>query len=152
CSSACVPVRGRRLTDPAAPVQRSRAHRRGALRAGPRLRRPGGTGRGSSPTMEGASEARGLVADALRALDVRNLTLCIHDASFPGDPDEDVGRGAPSSRGGLRFLDFVRSLGFTGVQLGPDGMTPADEPSPYRGAAFPKQILSIALAPLAADA
>ena len=102
--------------------------------------------------MEGASEARGLVADALRALDVRNLTLCIHDASFPGDPDEDVGRGAPSSRGGLRFLDFVRSLGFTGVQLGPDGMTPADEPSPYRGAAFPKQILSIALAPLAADA
>src|SRR5262249_59209553 len=102
--------------------------------------------------MEGASEALGLVADALRALDVCNLTLCIHDASFPGDPAEDVGRGAPSSRGGLRFLDFVRTLGFTGVQLGPDGMTPADEPSPYRGSAVPKQILSIALAPLAADA
>ena len=102
--------------------------------------------------MENAGEPRAPVADALRALDVRNLTLCIHDASFPGDADEDIGRGAPSSRGGLRFLDFVRKLGFTGVQLGPDGMTPSDEPSPYRGSAFPKQVLSIALAPLAEDA
>ncbi len=102
--------------------------------------------------MENARDPRAPVADALQALDVRNLTLCIHDASFPGDADEDIGRGAPSSRGGLRFLDFVRTLGFTGLQLGPDGMTPPDEPSPYRGAAFPKQILSIALAPLAGDA
>jgi 4-alpha-glucanotransferase len=92
------------------------------------------------------------VSDALRALDVRNLTLCVHDASFPGDADEDVGRGAPSSRGGIRFLGFVRQLGFTGLQLGPDGLTPPDDPSPYRSSAFPKNVLSIALAPLARDA
>jgi 4-alpha-glucanotransferase len=92
------------------------------------------------------------VGDALRALDVRNLTLCVHDASFPGDADEDVGRGAPSSRGGIRFLGFVRQLGFTGLQLGPDGLTPPDDPSPYRSSAFPKNVLSIALAPLARDA
>jgi 4-alpha-glucanotransferase len=94
---------------------------------------------------------RRCVTDALRVLDVRNLTLCVHDASFPGDADEDIGRGAPGSRGGIRFLGFVRKLGFTGVQLGPDGLTPPDDPSPYRSAAFPKSVLSIALAPLAGD-
>ena len=92
-----------------------------------------------------------LVRETLRALDLRNLSLCIHAASFPGDDDEDVGRGAPASRGGLRFLEFVRGLGFTGLQLGPEGMTPPGDPSPYRGSAFPKDALSIALAPLAED-
>src|SRR2546422_10986855 len=92
-----------------------------------------------------------LLGDALRALDLRNLTLSIHDASFPGDADEDIGCGSPCSRGALRFLGFVRGLGFTGIQLGPDGQTPADDPSPYRGAAFPRNVLSIALAPLAED-
>jgi 4-alpha-glucanotransferase len=91
------------------------------------------------------------VAEGLRALDVRELTLVVHDASFPGDDDEDVGRGAPGSRGAQRFLRFVRGLGFTGVQLGPDGQTPPDDPSPYRSAALPKNPLSIALAPLAEE-
>src|SRR5438552_10557536 len=95
--------------------------------------------------------SRALLGDALRALDVRNLTLCVHDASFPSDADEDIGRGSPCSRGARRFLAFVRDLGFTGVQLGPDGETLADDPSPYRSAAFPRSVLSIALAPLAED-
>jgi 4-alpha-glucanotransferase len=102
--------------------------------------------------MEREDDRGARVRDALRALDVRNLSLCIHAASFPGDDDEDVGRGAPASRGGLRFLEFVRGLGFTGLQLGPEGMTPPGDPSPYRGSAFPKDTLSIALAPLAGDA
>lgn len=101
--------------------------------------------------MEDEVYPSGCVTEALYALDVRNLTLCVHDASFPGDADEDVGRGAPYSRGGIRFLRFVRRLGFTGLQLGPDGLTPPDDPSPYRSAAFPKSTLSIALAPLARD-
>ena len=96
--------------------------------------------------------ASAVVADGLRALDVRELTLVVHDASFPAEDDEDVGRGAPGTRGALRFLRFVRELGFTGVQLGPDGQTPPDDPSPYRSAALPKNPLSIALAPLAEDA
>jgi 4-alpha-glucanotransferase len=94
---------------------------------------------------------RSCVTEALEALDVRNLTLSIHDASFPSDADEDVGRGSPCSRGAGRFLEFVRRLGFTGLQLGPDGQTPPDDPSPYRGAAFPRSVLSIAMAPLAED-
>ena len=97
-------------------------------------------------------DLRACVTDALRALDVRNLTVCVHDASFPSDAGEDIGRGSPCSRGGLRFLHFARALGFTGLQLGPDGQTPPDDPSPYRGAAFPRNTLSIALAPLAEDA
>ena len=101
--------------------------------------------------MADGSDLHAPVADALRALDVRNLTLSVHDASFPGDADEDVGRGSPCTRGALRFLRFVRALGFTGMQLGPDGQTPPDDPSPYRGAAFPRNPLSIALAPLAED-
>src|SRR5215472_17567 len=98
-----------------------------------------------------AELASSCVTEALTVLDVRNLTLSIHDASFPSDADEDIGRGSPCSRGARRFLAFVRRLGFTGLQLGPDGQTPPDDPSPYRGAAFPRNALSIALAPLADD-
>jgi 4-alpha-glucanotransferase len=98
-----------------------------------------------------AEPASSCVTEALTVLDVRNLTLSIHDASFPSDADEDIGRGSPCSRGARRFLAFVRRLGFTGLQLGPDGQTPPDDPSPYRGAAFPRNVLSIALAPLAED-
>jgi len=102
--------------------------------------------------MEQGKDRGVLVRGALCALDIRNLSLCIHAASFPGDDDEDIGRGAPASRGGRRFLEFARGLGFTGLQLGPEGMTPPGDPSPYRGSAFPKDALSIALAPLAEDA
>src|SRR5690242_19843580 len=94
---------------------------------------------------------RASLTDALRVLDVRNLNLTVHDASFPSDADEDIGRGAPGSSGGLRFLAFVRELGFTGIQLGPDGQPPPGDPSPYRGAAFPRNVLSIPLGALARD-
>lgn len=100
----------------------------------------------AAATIDGAS-----VANALRALDVRNLNVAVHDASFPSDADEDIGRGAPGARGTLRFLRFVRELGFTGVQLGPDGQPPPDDPSPYRGTAFPRNVLSISLAALGSD-
>ena len=102
--------------------------------------------------MGNGANLRSCLTDALGALGVDNLTLSIHDASFPSDADEDVGRGSPCSRGARRFLQFVRTLGFTGLQLGPDGQTPPDDPSPYRGAAFPRNVSSIALAALAEDA
>jgi len=105
----------------------------------------------SGDAMANGSNLRASVTDALRLLGVRNLNLTVHDASFPSDADEDIGRGAPGSRGGLRFLDFVRNLGFTGLQLGPDGRPPPDDPSPYRGAAFPRNPLSIPLAGLVRD-
>jgi 4-alpha-glucanotransferase len=106
---------------------------------------------GSRKAMGDGSNLSASVTDALRLLDTRNLNLTVHDPSFPCDADEDIGRGAPGSRGGLRFLAFVRELGFTGLQLGPDGQPPPDDPSPYRGTAFPRNVLSIPLAALARD-
>jgi 4-alpha-glucanotransferase len=89
------------------------------------------------------------VKDALEALGIRNLLLAIHDPAFPSRAGEDVGRGSPYSEGGRDFLAFVRELGFTGVQLGPQGTTSRANPSPYDGTLFSRNPLSISLARLA---
>ena len=85
----------------------------------------------------------------MRALGIERLVLAIHDVSFPSAPGEDVGRGSPYARAGRAFLDFVRALGFDGIQLGPQGQTSLGNPSPYDGSVFSKNVLSIALAELA---
>jgi len=94
------------------------------------------------------SSQRELVTAALRALGIERFVLAIHDASFPSASGEDVGRGSPYSRGGRAFADFARELGFDGLQLGPQGQTSFDNPSPYDGSVFSKSILSIALTEL----
>src|SRR5215469_10990585 len=91
------------------------------------------------------SEYRSCVRAALRALGVRQLVLAIHDASFPSRPEADVGRGSPYAEGGERFLCFVRDLGFDGIQLGPQGETTVDNPSPYDATIFSRSTTSIAL-------
>ena len=91
-----------------------------------------------------------LVRDALQALGIRRLTLAVHDAALPGDPSDDIGRGAPLSRGGLRFLRFAAALGFDALQLGPQGKTTAHDASPYDATLFARNPLSIALEPLRA--
>ncbi|HEY8375003.1 MAG TPA: hypothetical protein VIK91_00885, partial [Nannocystis sp.] len=95
--------------------------------------------------------ARADLAAALEILGKRHLVLSIHDVSFPGRDDEDLGRGSPYSAGARALFAFVRRLGFTGVQLGPQGQTSRSNPSPYDGALFARDLLSIALPPLAAD-
>lgn len=92
-----------------------------------------------------------LVDDALRLLGVRRFALAVHDQSFPSLPDEDVGRGSPYSQGGLAFLRFARRLGFNTIQLGPQGKTSRKDPSPYNGAIFSRNILSLAARTLATD-
>lgn len=96
-------------------------------------------------------EMRRLVTEALRALDVRNLVLGIHDPSFPSDPDEDTGRGSPYARGAGRFLEFARQLGFTGIQLGPQGQTSESNASPYDSTLFSRNTLNIPLAELTGE-
>ncbi|WP_199732898.1 MULTISPECIES: 4-alpha-glucanotransferase [Corallococcus] len=91
---------------------------------------------------------RSLVTEALEALGVTRWVLSLHDPSFPGLPGEDVGRGSPYSEGAARFLAFARDMGFTGIQLGPQGQTTAYNPSPYDGTLFSRNTLNIALAPL----
>jgi 4-alpha-glucanotransferase len=89
--------------------------------------------------------------DALSALEVRRLVLAIHDQSFPSAPDENVGRGSPYGKGARDLFEFAGSLGFNGVQLGPQGDTALENPSPYDGALFTKSPMSIALGTLQED-
>jgi 4-alpha-glucanotransferase len=93
-------------------------------------------------------DSRRLVAEALEALEVRNLVLSIHDPSFPSEPDEDLGRGSPYTRGAARFLGFARELGFTGIQLGPQGQTTEFNASPYDATLFSRNVLNAPLASL----
>ncbi len=97
-----------------------------------------------------SSEAA-VVARALALLGKRNVVVAIHDPSFPSAPGEDIGRGTPYSRGGQAWLKFVADLGFNGVQFGPQGLTSASNPSPYDGAIFARNILSLDLFALARD-
>jgi 4-alpha-glucanotransferase len=90
----------------------------------------------------------GVVREALKALEVRKLVLGIHDPAFPGLPGEDLGRGSPYSRGAERLFGLAVALGFTGIQLGPQGQTSLVNPSPYDGTIFSRNVLSIALAEL----
>jgi 4-alpha-glucanotransferase len=92
---------------------------------------------------------RDLVREALDALGIRRLALAVHDAALPGDPRDDLGRGAPLSAGGLAFLRFAADLGFHAVQLGPQGETSEHDQSPYDATIFSRSTLSLALAPLA---
>jgi hypothetical protein len=87
------------------------------------------------------------VAEALQALGISRLILAIHDASFPAGAD-DVGRGTPYSDAGRALFTFAHALGFTGVQLGPQGLTTRENPSPYDAMLFSREPLSIWAAPL----
>ena len=82
----------------------------------------------------------------LAKLGVKRLLLAIHDVSFPADPDEDIGRGSPATKAAARLFGYARALGFTGIQLGPQGQTTRGNPSPYDGTIFSRNIASIGLA------
>ena len=85
------------------------------------------------------------VKAALAELGVKRFLLAIHDVSFPSDPDEDIGRGAPTTNAAARLFAYARSLGFTGVQLGPQGQTSRDNPSPYDSTIFSRHLATIAI-------
>lgn len=89
------------------------------------------------------------IQEALHILGIRRLLLGIQDAAFPCLPEEDIGRGSPYAAGARKFMAFARSLGFNGLQLGPQGMTSPANPSPYDGTLFSRNQLSLAPLPLA---
>lgn len=91
---------------------------------------------------------RDAVDRALQALGIGNLLLGVHEAALPGLVAEDLGRGSPYSSGAAGFFAFARSLGFTGIQLGPQGITTPGNLSPYDGTWFAKNPLSLAPLPL----
>lgn len=71
--------------------------------------------------------------------------LGVHDPAFPTRAEDDVGRGTPYGAGARELLEWARSIGFDGVQLGPQGATSESNPSPYDGTIFSKNPLSIDL-------
>jgi 4-alpha-glucanotransferase len=97
-----------------------------------------------------AASSQGLVSRGLAALGIQRLLLTVHDASFPGQPDEDIGRGSPYSRGAAELIGFAHGLGFNGLQLGPQGKTSRINASPFDGTLFARSTLSAALGRLAA--
>ncbi|MFW6221398.1 MAG: 4-alpha-glucanotransferase [Fibrobacterota bacterium] len=92
-----------------------------------------------------------VIRQALQMLGIKRLVLAIHDSSFPSDTDEDTGRGSPYSHGGRKLISLAHSLGFNGIQLGPQGKTGRSDNSPYSGTTFSKNTLSIAPLALADD-
>lgn len=88
---------------------------------------------------------------ALNALGIHHFYLGIQDAAFPSLPEEDIGRGSPYSEGAAQFARFARTLGFNGIQLGPQGITTPANPSPYDGTFFSKNFLSLAPLPLSRE-
>src|SRR5919198_1417421 len=85
------------------------------------------------------------IRDGLALLEKHDFVLGIQDVSFPNDDGEDIGRGTPYSRGAERFLGFAARLGFTGIQLGPQGMTHRGSASPYEGTLFSRNPLNLPL-------
>lgn len=88
------------------------------------------------------------IQEALQVLGIRRLLLGIQDPAFPCLPEEDIGRGSPYSVASRDFLAFIRTLGFNGLQLGPQGMTSPNNSSPYDGTLFSRNRLSLAPLPL----
>jgi 4-alpha-glucanotransferase len=84
-----------------------------------------------------------ILRDALARLRIERLVIAIHQASFPAGRD-DLGHGTPYSSGGAGFLAWIAELGFTGLMLGPAGITSRDNPSPYDGTALSRNPLHIA--------
>jgi 4-alpha-glucanotransferase len=86
-----------------------------------------------------------LLRAQLERLGVKRLLLAIHDTSFPSDPDEDIGRGSPATRAAQRLFAYAKELGFTGIQLGPQGQTSRANPSPYDGTIFSRHLGNISV-------
>jgi 4-alpha-glucanotransferase len=93
-----------------------------------------------------------IVAAALEALEAESLLLGIPDRSLPSATDEDTGAGALDTHAGHRFLAHARALGFTGIQLGPQGESSAGNPSPYDGTLFSRGRIALAASRLAEPA
>ena len=91
------------------------------------------------------------IVEALQLLGKDNVLLAIHDSSFPGVAGQDTGRGTPYGPGAAALANFALSLGFTGLQLGPQGQTSDINPSPYDGTLFTRSLLSLDLHALAHD-
>lgn len=90
-------------------------------------------------------EYKNTIIEALKVLNKKNLSLIIHNPSFPSKKGENTGVGTINSNGGKEFINFIEELGFNNIQLGPDGKTKSTDASPYIGTIFSTNPLFIDL-------
>lgn len=96
-------------------------------------------------TEEQTTDYKQTIKKALKALKKKNFGMIIHGASFPSKKDQDVGFGSYNSEGSKEFIEFLYSMGFNCIQLGPDGKTKSVDASPYIGTMFSNNPLFIDL-------
>ena len=78
-------------------------------------------------------------ADIKKALDVmdKKLEVIIHGPSAPSKSGKDVGVGSLYSESSKDLLiPFLKTWGITGIQVGPEGITPNGDASPYVSNSF----------------
>jgi len=94
--------------------------------------------------------SKGVINEALKVLDKKNVALIAHGGSFPSNSDEDTGFGSPNSEGAKRLMNFASGV-FNGLQMGPAGKTKEIDASPYTGTIFSTNPLFIDLKQLTTD-
>ena len=91
------------------------------------------------------SEFEKTISEALQSLDKKNLSIIIHDPSFPSINGEDTGIGSSNSNGAKKLVRFLSGMCFNSIQLGPGGKIKSVDPSPYTSTVFSKNPLAIDL-------
>lgn len=89
------------------------------------------------------SEYTQVINNALEVLGVDDFVLIIHGGSFPKSKERDTGFGSPYGKDAEDFIQYVTTLGFNGIQLGPAGKTKSVDRSPYTGTLFSSNPLFI---------
>lgn len=87
-------------------------------------------------TQKERDEFKKTIQESLDVLNKKNFYMIVHGSSFPSETDKDTGFGTYNSESAKKFFEFINSMGFNGIQLGPDGKTKAIDASPYTATLF----------------
>ena len=96
------------------------------------------------------TEAKNIVAEALKVLNKKHLAFISHANSFPAEAGKNTGFGSVNSNAARKLIDFLSGV-FTDIQLGPSGKTKSIDASPYTGTIFSNNPLFIDLEQLTTD-
>ena len=96
------------------------------------------------------TEAKNIIAEALKALNKKHLAFISHANSFPAEAGKNTGFGSVNSNAAKKLIDFLSGV-FTDIQLGPSGKTKSIDASPYTGTIFSNNPLFIDLEQLTTD-
>lgn len=105
---------------------------------------------GRAYTLKERKTAIETLQGAMDALGKKDLTLNVHDYMVaPTRSDKDTGIGSLYGDPGDAFVKAILAEGFTGLLVNPQGMVSGDNPNPYDGQAFARNILTLDLQQIA---